>query len=266
MMDGRVKTLHPAIHGGILARRASSRRPRGDRARRASRRSISSSSTSIRSPRRRENPDTPFDELVEEIDIGGPSLLRAAAKNFRDVLVVVDPADYPRVLEELARPDGPSLEFRFELMQKAFAHTAQYDGTIAMTLASGRPGRAGRSTRRSPPVPPSASRRALRYGENPHQKATWMPFPEQLGRGWQVHQGKELSYTNLLDLDAALRIALEFTRAGGRRDQAHEPVRRRDRRRPSRRPTSARARPIRSRPSAASSASTARSTPRPRGR
>ena len=71
-----------------------------------------------------QNPDTPFDALVEEIDIGGPSLLRAAAKNFRDVLVVVDPADYPRVLEELARDGGPSLEFRFELMRKAFAHTA----------------------------------------------------------------------------------------------------------------------------------------------
>ena len=96
---------------------------------RASRLSTSSSSTSIRSPRRPQNPTTPFDALVEEIDIGGPSLIRAAAKNFRDVLVVVDPADYPRVVGELGAHGGPSLEFRFELMQKAFAHTAQYDGT-----------------------------------------------------------------------------------------------------------------------------------------
>ena len=72
-----------------------------------------------------DNPDTPFDALVEEIDIGGPSLLRAAAKNFRDVLVVVDPADYPQVLEELARDGGPSLEFRFDLMKKAFMHTGR---------------------------------------------------------------------------------------------------------------------------------------------
>src|SRR6185437_1519498 len=71
------------------------------------------------------NPETPFDELVEQIDIGGPSLLRAAGKNFRDVMVIVDPADYPRVLDEMDRPGGPSLAFRFELMQKAFAHTAQ---------------------------------------------------------------------------------------------------------------------------------------------
>ena len=94
MMDGRVKTLHPAVHAGILARR---HRP-DDLAALEShgiRPSISSSSISTRSPRRRPIPTPPFDALVEEIDIGGPSLLRAAAKNFRDVLVVVDPADYP---------------------------------------------------------------------------------------------------------------------------------------------------------------------------
>ena len=103
MMDGRVKTLHPAVHAGILARR---HRPDDLAAHcraRHHRRSTSSSSTCIRSPGRRRIPTTPFDALVEEIDIGGPSLLRAAAKNFRDVLVVVDPADYPRVLEQLAR-------------------------------------------------------------------------------------------------------------------------------------------------------------------
>ena len=80
------------------------------------------------------NPETPFDELVEQIDIGGPSLLRAAGKNFRDVMVVVDPADYPRVLEQLDRKSGPSLEFKFELMKKAFAHTAEFDALIAQTL------------------------------------------------------------------------------------------------------------------------------------
>ena len=80
------------------------------------------------------NPETPFDDLIEEIDIGGPSLIRAAAKNFRDVLVVVDPADYPRLIEELARDGGPSMEFRLGLMRKAFQHTATYDMTIATTM------------------------------------------------------------------------------------------------------------------------------------
>src|SRR6186713_2909344 len=133
MMDGRVKTLHPKIHGGILARR---HRPDDLEA-------IKSQGVELVDlvvvnlypfARAAQNPDTPFDELVEQIDIGGPSLLRAAGKNFRDVMVVVDPADYPKVLEQMARPGGPSLAFKFELMQKAFAHTAEFDTLIAQTL------------------------------------------------------------------------------------------------------------------------------------
>src|SRR4029079_7392734 len=159
-----------------------------------------------------QHPETPFDELVEQIDIGGPSLLRAAGKNFRDVMVVVDPADYPRVLEQMARPGGPALDFKFELMRKAFAHTAEFDALIAQTLeqiectgsAFQRAGCALQtfSSVEVPTVP-------LRYGENPHQQAVWGPLPAPLA--WTVHQGKGLSYTNLLDLDAALRIVLEFT-------------------------------------------------------
>jgi phosphoribosylaminoimidazolecarboxamide formyltransferase / IMP cyclohydrolase len=211
MMDGRVKTLHPAIFAGILARR---NRPDD----------LAAIGTHGIKPidlvvvnlypfgKAAENPDTPFDALVEEIDIGGPSLLRAAAKNFRDVLVVVHPEDYPRVLAELARDGGPSLEFRFELMKRAFMHTGQYDGMIAMTMAHVAPD-GGAMTRKAAPAPPSppVRPRDLRYGENPHQKASWVPIPGDATRGWTVHQGKELSYTNLLDLDAALRIALEFT-------------------------------------------------------
>ncbi len=207
MMDGRVKTLHPNVHGGILARR---RRP--DDLAAIAAQSIQPIDIVVVNlypfAKAAANPDTPFDALVEEIDIGGPSLVRAAAKNFRDVLVVVDPADYPRVLEALDRPGGPSIEFRFDLMKKAFSHTAQYDGTIAMTLlavdATG-----GAMTRK--PMPQTHEMRDLRYGENPHQKAAWVPTPEAFGGRWQVHQGKELSFTNLLDLDAALRIVLEFT-------------------------------------------------------
>jgi phosphoribosylaminoimidazolecarboxamide formyltransferase/IMP cyclohydrolase len=209
MMDGRVKTLHPAVHGGILARR---HRPDDLQAIEAQGiRPIDLVVVNLYPfGKAADNPDTPFDDLVEEIDIGGPSLLRAAAKNFRDVLVVVHPADYPKVLDELGRSGGPSLEFRFELMKKAFMHTGQYDGMIAVTMAHVDPA-GGAMTRKTPNLPTNHPKpRDLRYGENPHQPAKWMPMPEQAGRGWQVHQGKELSYTNLLDLDAALRLSLEF--------------------------------------------------------
>ena len=213
MMDGRVKTLHPAVHGGILARR---HRP-DDLAAIAAQgiRPVDLVVVNLYPfAKAAANPETPFDDLVEEIDIGGPSLVRAAAKNFRDVLVVVDPADYPRVLEELDRAGGPSLEFRFELMRKAFEHTGAYDMTIATTLLTVDVND-GAMTRRAPLQDRMASSRALRYGENPHQKAYWQVIPESMGRTWQVHQGKELSYTNLLDLDAAVRIALEFSEPAG---------------------------------------------------
>src|SRR6185369_14401936 len=155
------------------------------------------------------NPETPFDELVEQIDIGGPSLLRAAGKNFRDVMVVVDPADYPRVLDEMDRPGGPSLAFKFELMQKAFAHTAEFDTLIEETLRRVTC-KDGEFVRAPGPSGGPREQVVLRYGENPHQQASWDPVPDGMGP-WQVHQGKGLSYTNLLDLDAALRIVLEFT-------------------------------------------------------
>ena len=210
MMDGRVKTLHPAMFGGILARR--SRSDDLDAIRAQGIQLIDLVVVNLYPfGKAAENPDTPFDGLVEEIDIGGPSLLRAAAKNFRDVLVVVYPEDYPRVLSELSRDGGPSLEFRFELMKRAFMHTGQYDGMIAMTMAHVDVAR-GAMTRKPMKMPaaPHVPPRELRYGENPHQKASWVPHPKDTLRGWEVHQGKELSYTNLLDLDAALRIVLEF--------------------------------------------------------
>jgi len=212
MMDGRVKTLHPKIHGGILARR---HRP-DDLA------AIESQGVELVDlvvvnlypfAKAAANPETPFDELVEQIDIGGPSLLRAAGKNFRDVMVVVDPADYPRVLDQLGRPGDPTLEFKFGLMKKAFAHTAEFDALITQTLQTITCG--GETFTRGGGIlvvdHSSAEVDAiqLRYGENPHQKASWVPLPSEQG-AWQVHQGKGLSYTNLLDLDAALRIVLEF--------------------------------------------------------
>ena len=213
MMDGRVKTLHPAVHGGILARRH-----RPDDLAAISAQGIQPIDLVAVNlypfKKAADNPDTPFDALVEEIDIGGPSLLRAAAKNFRDVLVVVDPGDYSRVLDQLRNSVGPSLDFRFSLMKKAFMHTGQYDGMIAMTMMNVDV-EGERFTRKASAHVVTHEHRALRYGENPHQKALWGPYPAQSGREWKVHQGKELSYTNLLDLDAALRLVLEFDEPAG---------------------------------------------------
>jgi phosphoribosylaminoimidazolecarboxamide formyltransferase/IMP cyclohydrolase len=142
-------------------------------------------------------------------------MVRAAAKNFRDVLVVVEPDDYARLVEELDRPGGPTLDFRFGLMKKAFAHTAQYDATIAQTLPQFVANGGGLLTRRGRPRA-VAHRKPLRYGENPHQQAWWLDDSDDtMAWHWRVHQGKELSYTNLLDLDAALRIALEFGEPAG---------------------------------------------------
>ncbi len=221
MMDGRVKTLHPAVHGGILARRD---RPDDlDAIRGQGIHPIDIVVVNLYPfAQAAAAEQTTFDELIEQIDIGGPSMVRAAAKNFRDVVIVVDPADYPRVLTALdrdqERDEDADTTFRFELAQKAFAHTATYDMTIAAALAA--VDSSGGALSRRPltldGVTPdhllvrAAKLRDLRYGENPHQPAAL--YADQ---GWgfgvaQVLQGKALSFTNLLDLDAAARLALEF--------------------------------------------------------
>jgi len=215
MMDGRVKTLHPLVHGGILARRS-----RADDLAAAAAHGITLIDVVVVNlypfVKAASNPETPFEALIEEIDIGGPSLVRAAAKNFQDVLVVVSPDDYGAVLEQVDRPAGPSRDFRFELARKAFAHTGAYDTAIAselVTVTSDEKGFRRTASDLSPQTVNLALRkiRDLRYGENPHQKAAWYAEdpPSALGAA-EVLQGKELSYTNLLDLDAAARIVLEF--------------------------------------------------------
>jgi phosphoribosylaminoimidazolecarboxamide formyltransferase/IMP cyclohydrolase len=224
MLDGRVKTLHPRVHAGILARRH-----RADDREALAAHGITPIDLVVVNlypfTKAAARADTPFDDLVEEIDIGGPSLVRAAAKNFRDVLVVVDPGDYERVLAALADPAGPSLALRFDLARGAFAHTADYDRMIASTLATVRVGEDGAVERPDPAhddampaiwQPRLDKVRDLRYGENPHQTAAWYaeaPGPGVAAAGFgaaTVHQGKQLSFTNLLDLDAAARIVLEF--------------------------------------------------------
>jgi len=180
MMDGRVKTLHPAIHGGILARR-----DRPDDIAALARQGIGLIDVVVVNlypfADAARNGATTCDALVEEIDIGGPSLVRAAAKNFRHILVVVDPADYPRVLTAL--DDGPTLAFRFELARKAFSVTAAFDAMVVQALGAFVAGES-QLTRR--PVERDRDSdglsleriQPLRYGENPHQRATWYRAPD----------------------------------------------------------------------------------------
>src|SRR4051812_20467845 len=175
MMDGRVKTLHPALHGGILARR-----DRTDDLASLEQHGLGLVDVVVVNlypfVKAASDPATRFDALVEEIDIGGPSLVRAAAKNFRGVLVVVDPADYPALLA--AMDEGPTLAFRFGLMRKAIAHTASYDTAISRTLAEVTLQGDQFERQASSPLGAAVSLslekiRDLRYGENPHQKAAW---------------------------------------------------------------------------------------------
>ena len=217
MMDGRVKTLHPGVHGGILARR-----DRPDDLMAIKEHGIKPIDLVVVNlypfAKTAANADTDFDELIEQIDIGGPSMIRAAAKNFLSVLIVVDPSDYGGMLEALDQPNGPDSAFRFELARKAFSHTASYDATIAAALSRVEASENG--FQHVPldgdgPTPdqlmvsvPRISE--LRYGENPHQAAAVYPDGVWGFGAAKVVQGKGLSYTNLLDLDAAARLALEF--------------------------------------------------------
>ncbi len=216
MMDGRVKTLHPKIHGGILARRNHDEDLEAAAAHDI--RLIDLVVVNLYPfVATAAKPGVAFDDLIEQIDIGGPSLVRAAAKNFRDVLVVVSPGDYSRVIEELDREGGPTVAFRFDLARRAFAHTGEYDTAIGATLGDITVDGAAFARQKSNALAPNrlivsgTKARDLRYGENPHQAAAWYSLPPGAGLGApDVLQGKELSFTNLLDLDAAARIVLEF--------------------------------------------------------
>lgn len=217
MMDGRVKTLHPAVHAGILARRGEPGDLRAIEA--LGIRPVDVVAVNLYPfARAAADPDAGVESLVEEIDVGGPTLVRAAAKNFRDVVVVVDPRDYPETLEQLHRAGGPGLDHRLALARKAFAHTGSYDDTIASTLSAVEvsAGRLVRGAASADEIAPDAlalraeRRRSLRYGENPHQEAALYAADGAGFGGARVVQGKPLSFTNLLDLDAAARLMLEF--------------------------------------------------------
>ena len=196
MMDGRVKTLHPAVHGGLLARRD---HPEDLAAAQAHGIGLIDLVAVNLYPFRQTvaKSGVTFAEAIENIDIGGPSMLRSAAKNHQAVVVVVDPDDYERVLEALRAGDVPA-ELKRELATKVFRHTASYDGAIAGYLGAGEtlPAALTLSLER---------RQALRYGENPQQAAAFYVTGEPGSLAdMQQHGGKELSFNNLLDADATL--------------------------------------------------------------
>ncbi|HUH84246.1 MAG TPA: bifunctional phosphoribosylaminoimidazolecarboxamide formyltransferase/IMP cyclohydrolase [Stellaceae bacterium] len=206
MLDGRVKTLHPAIHGGLLARR---RDPGHSAAlERQKIRPIDLLVVNLYPFAATVARGAGAEECIENIDIGGPALIRAAAKNHEDVVVLSDPCDYGDALEELARHDGAtSLALRRRLAGLAYARTAAYDAEIAQWFAAGR-------HETFPPLLTVAARRkqSLRYGENPHQQAAFYVGGERrLGVATAEQlQGKELSFNNLNDTDAAFELVAEF--------------------------------------------------------
>jgi phosphoribosylaminoimidazolecarboxamide formyltransferase/IMP cyclohydrolase len=218
MLDGRVKTLHPRIHGGLLARRD---KPEHMAALAAH--GIEPIDLLVINlypfAQATAKADCTLDDAIENIDIGGPAMLRAAAKNWSDVGVVIDPADYPQVLAELGA-GALTRATRFALAKKVFAHTAAYDGTIANYLSSLAPGAEARSATAPARAPyPAvfnlqlAKVQDLRYGENPHQSAAFYreaaPAPGTLVLAEQL-QGKELSYNNIADADAAWECVKTF--------------------------------------------------------
>src|SRR5207302_3366876 len=212
IMDGRLKTLHPKIHGGLLGRRG-----------------VDDEVMALHEiapidllvvnlypfAETVARPDCGYTEAVENIDIGGPAMVRAAAKNHESVLVIVDPADYPLLLAELdTHQGGREFATRARLAAKAFSHTAHYHARVAAYLGS----------QQAPPgeaFPATLSLmfekvQDLRYGENPHQSAALYREPAGRGAGVgvaHVLQGKDLSYNNIVDADTAIECARQFAQA-----------------------------------------------------
>jgi phosphoribosylaminoimidazolecarboxamide formyltransferase/IMP cyclohydrolase len=207
MMDGRIKTIHPRIAGGILAVRS-----KPDHMKSLAEHGIPRIDLVAVNLYQFETiaakADATLEELIEHIDIGGPTMIRAAAKNWQDVAVVTSPQDYQGIVDELRASGHLSGETHWSLAKKAFSTTAAYDRAISLRLAQ---------------IPPEAGealpaildirvprRMALRYGENPHQAASLYGSAESGIAGASQLQGKELSYNNLVDLDAAWQLILEF--------------------------------------------------------
>jgi phosphoribosylaminoimidazolecarboxamide formyltransferase/IMP cyclohydrolase len=219
MLDGRVKTLHPRVHGGLLYIRGNAEHEAA-----VAEHGIQPIDMVVVNlyafEKTAAQPGVAFGHVIENIDIGGPSMVRSAAKNFEDVAIVTRAADYPDLIQELKSAPGATLSraTRWRLAKQAFATTAAYDAAIAGTLE-----RIAEAPLREAPAAPDASAfpstlrinfplaQALRYGENPHQRAALYADGSGLGiAGARQLQGKELSYNNLVDLDACWELAQEF--------------------------------------------------------
>lgn len=219
MLDGRVKTLHPKVHGGLLYIRGNAEHEAAVAAHDIA--PIDMVVVNLYAfEKTAAQPGVAFGHLIENIDIGGPSMVRSAAKNFEDVAIVTSVEDYAALTEELKSTDGAlSRETRWKLAKQAFATTAAYDTAIANTLD-----RIAEAPKPAKPAAPDANAfattlrinyplaQSLRYGENPHQRAAL--YADGSGRGLagaKQLQGKELSYNNLVDLDACWELALELS-------------------------------------------------------
>ena len=215
ILDGRVKTLHPAVHAGILARRDAPEHLR----------SLAQHAIGLIDvvavnlypfEATTAKPGCTLQDAIENIDVGGPAMVRAAAKNHAAVTVIVEPADYPRILDELQTRGVTGASTRFELAVKAFAHTARYDGAISGYL-SAVDAEGQRETFPRVLTRQWTLRQSMRYGENPHQEAAFYqdsdPPPGVLA-DYAQHQGKELSYNNVADADAAWECARGLQRPG----------------------------------------------------
>jgi len=207
IMDGRVKTLHPNIHGGLLAVRENE-----EHVKQLQEHDITPIDLVVVNlypfQQTIAKPDVQFADAIENIDIGGPSMLRSAAKNHKYVTVVVDPQDYDTVLAEISEKGEVAAQTKLRLGAKVFRHTAAYDAVIAEFLTNA----AGEENPESLTVT-YEKKQDLRYGENPHQKAAFYKKPLgthiSIASATQLH-GKELSYNNINDADAALQIVKEF--------------------------------------------------------
>ena len=204
MMDGRVKTLHPKIHAGILARRDSDLELLKEKGYET----IDLVIVNLYPFEETIKKDCSFEDAIENIDIGGPTMIRAAAKNFQDVVVLSDPNDYEKITREWDSNDGISYETRKNLSQKVFKLMADYNKTISNYLEG--------STEKINDYNFSKST-VLRYGENPHQSASLLTFENLQNKNIanaDILQGKELSYNNIVDADAAWECVRELSNSG----------------------------------------------------
>lgn len=215
MLDGRVKTIHPRVAAGVLARRSVPAHMAA-----LAEHAIAPIDMVVVNlydfEKAAARPDASLDDLIENIDIGGPTMIRAAAKNFEDVAVLTAPSDYPAILAELHAGAGSlSRKTRWDLARKAFALTARYDSAITARLASIEL-EGGAAAGQASALPPTLHillprKQALRYGENPHQEAALYASGDSgIANCTQLH-GKDLSYNNLVDLDAAWQLVCEFS-------------------------------------------------------